>query len=88
MFVILVYDVESKRDIKVLKIARRYLYSVQESVFEGPITDSKLKKMKKALEQVIDPEYDSIRIYETESSVFSKIDTLGNAKKVEFSVII
>ncbi len=40
MFVILVYDFEQKRVAKALKIARKYLYWVQNSVFEGEITKS------------------------------------------------
>lgn len=41
MFVILVYDINIKRNKKVLKICRRYLNHVQKSVFEGVITEAK-----------------------------------------------
>ena len=48
MFVILVYDINIKRNKKVLKICRRYLNHVQKSVFEGVITEAKLKKSKQS----------------------------------------
>jgi CRISPR-associated protein Cas2 len=49
MFVILVYDVNQKRVAKVLKIARKYLTWVQNSVLEGEISEANLKKLKKEL---------------------------------------
>lgn len=63
MFVILAYDVDKKRDGKVLKICRKYLTHTQKSVFEGAITESKLKKLKSELQAVIDYDDDSICIY-------------------------
>ena len=47
MFVILTYDVSAKRDPKVMKISRKYLSHCQKSVFEGMITESKLKRLKR-----------------------------------------
>ena len=38
MFVIMVYDVGKKRVAKVLKKSRKYLHWVQNSVFEGEIS--------------------------------------------------
>lgn len=64
MFIILTYDVNSKRVGKVMKCCKRYLYRVQNSVFEGYLTETKLKKLKKELVHLIDSSYDSIRIYE------------------------
>ena len=43
MYVILVYDIHQKRVGKALKICRKYLIHIQKSVFEGNITESKLK---------------------------------------------
>ena len=48
MFVILSYDVNRKRVSKAMKICRKYLVHVHESVFEGTITESKLKSLKKS----------------------------------------
>ena len=46
MYVILVYDMEEKRVGKMLKLCRKYLNWIQNSVFEGEITEVKLKELK------------------------------------------
>jgi CRISPR-associated protein Cas2 len=45
MYVILVYDVNEKRVAKMLKLCRRYLNWIQNSVFEGEISEVKLKEL-------------------------------------------
>lgn len=45
MYVILVYDVDAKRVSKILKLCRRYLHWIQNSVLEGDITEVKLKEL-------------------------------------------
>ncbi len=45
MYVILVYDVNERRVAKMLKLCRRYLNWIQNSVFEGEITAVKLKEL-------------------------------------------
>lgn len=47
MYVVLTYDVNEKRVQKAMKVCRKYLVHVQKSVFEGNITEAKLKKLKK-----------------------------------------
>ena len=42
MYIILVYDIGEKRVAKMLKLCRRYLNWIQNSVFEGEITDLQL----------------------------------------------
>ncbi len=69
MFVILVYDVDKKRDGRVLKVCRKYLSHTQKSVFEGAITDSKLKKLKAELQEIIDFDDDAICIYAFNNTV-------------------
>jgi len=46
MYVIVVYDVCEKRVGRMLKLCRRYLNWIQNSVFEGEITPIKLKELK------------------------------------------
>ena len=43
MYVLLVYDIKEKRVGKMLKLCRRYLNWIQNSVFEGEISEVKLK---------------------------------------------
>lgn len=40
MYVIAIYDVDSKRDPKVMKVLRKYIFGIHNSVFEGEITPS------------------------------------------------
>lgn len=42
---ILVYDINERRVAKMLKLCRRYLHWIQNSVFEGEITGVKLKEL-------------------------------------------
>ncbi|HMX39907.1 MAG TPA: CRISPR-associated endonuclease Cas2, partial [Saprospiraceae bacterium] len=44
MYVIAVYDVGEKRVGKMLKLCRRYLNWIQNSVFEGELSDLGLKE--------------------------------------------
>ena len=54
MFVIMVYDIEVPRVARRLKLSRRYLNWVQNSVFEGEIGKSGLERLKKAIAGIID----------------------------------
>ena len=73
MRVIAMYDVGEKRVGKILKIFRKYLTWIQNSVFEGDITKSKLEKLKMEVGNVIDKDYDSILFFEMRSEkVYNK----------------
>ena len=63
MYLIMVYDIRENRVNKVLKIARKYLNWVQNSVLEGEISDAGLEKLKMELKGVINPEEDSVVFY-------------------------
>lgn len=60
---ILCYDVGVKRNNKVRKTVRKYLRPVQRSVFEGFITEGKLRRLCDQLKELIDPEEDAITLY-------------------------
>ena len=51
MYIICTYDVKSKNCPKFMKLLRRYLFHVQESVFEGELTPATYKKLTKELEK-------------------------------------
>ncbi len=80
MFVILVYDIEEKRVAKVLKACRKYLYWVQNSVFEGEISESNLTKLKLELSQIIDKDKDSVIIYSFRTTKYSSVEIMGVKK--------
>lgn len=80
MYVILVYDIREERVSKVLKICRKYLNWVQNSVFEGEITSAKLEKLKTELKKTINKEQDSVIIYRFRSLMYSSREILGIEK--------
>ena len=80
MFVIMVYDISEKRVQKVLKTSRQYLYWVQNSVFEGEITNASFAKLKMELRKIIDEEYDSILFYTFRTTKYSERENIGIIK--------
>ena len=77
MFVILTYDVGQKRGPKVMKLCRKYLFHVQNSVFEGTITDARLNRLKSELKENIDRLADNVCIYEFQSTKYSRKEQIG-----------
>ena len=65
MYIILMYDVNEKRVGKMLKLCRRYLNWIQNSVLEGEITKVKLEELKYKIKDIIDKDTDSIIIFKT-----------------------
>jgi len=57
------YDVDVKRVAKVHKILKKYLQWTQNSVFEGTITEGKLKQCMGEILGKINPKSDSVYIY-------------------------
>lgn len=80
MFVILVYDIGEKRVGKILKISRKYLYRVQNSVFEGEITDANLVKLKEELNKSINKDEDSVLFYLFRTLKYSEKHQMGLKK--------
>jgi len=63
MYIILVYDIHEKRVGKMLKLCRRYLNWIQNSVFEGEISELQLKKLIHEAKEIMDESYDSLIIF-------------------------
>ena len=63
MYVIIVYDIGEKRVGKMLKPCRQYLCWVQNSVFEGELSEVKLKELKLRMESLIEPSEDSVILF-------------------------
>lgn len=66
MYVILVYDLQAHRTQKALKIGRRYLTHVQNSVLEGEISEGDLQRLRGELEDLLEPGESAI-LYELSS---------------------
>lgn len=83
MKVILVYDIGEKRVQKILKICRKYLRWVQNSVFEGEITPANFEKLKLELQNSINKDEDSIIIYVFNVSWYTSREIIGVEKNQE-----
>ena len=67
MYLILVYDINQKRVGKMLKLCRKYLHWIQNSVFEGEIADVKLKELLSAANGIMNDE-DSLILFKSRDS--------------------
>ncbi|MEJ7827094.1 MAG: CRISPR-associated endonuclease Cas2 [Segetibacter sp.] len=65
MYVILVYDIDEKQVGKMLKLCRRYLHWIQNSVFEGEITEVKLKELLIHAKKIMMEGKDSIIVFKS-----------------------
>ena len=63
MYVILVYDVGEKRVGKMLKLCRRYLSWVQNSVLEGNLSKAQLRALRTQIDDIIDKDEDSVILF-------------------------
>ena len=66
MYVIVVYDMEADRTHLMLKLCRRYLVHVQNSVLEGEISEGDLATLKGEIEDLLQ-EGESVMVYELSS---------------------
>lgn len=77
MYVILIYDMGEKRVGKMLKLCRRYLNWIQNSVFEGEISELKLKELIIAAKSIMDESYDSLIIFNSRNSKWLDKQVIG-----------
>lgn len=80
MYIIAIYDVGSERCGKMLKLCRRYLNWIQNSVFEGELTESKLKALILEAEEIMDMEYDSFIIFKNRQKHWLDKQVIGQEK--------
>ncbi|MDK2978903.1 MAG: CRISPR-associated protein Cas2 [Bacteroidales bacterium] len=77
MYVIAVYDVGQKRVGKMLKLCRRYLNWIQNSVFEGEISEVRLMELKNKAIEIMDDENDSLIIFKTRQEKWLDKEIVG-----------
>jgi len=80
MYIILVYDIGEKRVGKMLKLCRRYLNWIQNSVFEGEITPVKLKELISLSKKIMKLEEDSLIIFKTRQEKWLDKQIIGIEK--------
>jgi CRISPR-associated protein Cas2 len=87
MYFIVTYDVGEERLNKVRKILRKYFIWVQNSVFEGEISEAKLEKCIYELKSVMDENYDSVYFYKIENKNNLKKFVVGIEKDITGNII-
>jgi CRISPR-associated protein Cas2 len=80
MYIILVYDVGEKRTAKMLKMCRKYLNWIQNSVFEGELSNARLMSLKMEAEKIMDKNEDSLIFFSEESCKWLKKEILGKER--------
>lgn len=80
MYVILVYDIGERRVSKMLKLCRQYLNWIQNSVFEGEITEVKLKELLSVAKKIMKEEEDSIIVFKSRDEKWLEKEVLGKEK--------
>ena len=76
MYVVAVYDIEVERGTKALKLFRRYLSWVQNSVFEGELTKAQYAELKSEAQGLME-EGDSVIFYGLRARRFVDREALG-----------
>ena len=77
MYVILVYDIGERRVNKMLKLCRQYLNWIQNSVFEGEITEVKLMELKGKAKKIMDEKSDSMIIFSSQNTHWMNKEIVG-----------
>ena len=80
MYVILVYDMGEKRVVKMLKLCRQYLNWIQNSVFEGEITEVKLKELLALSKKFMKESEDSVIIFKSREARWLEKEIIGKEK--------
>jgi CRISPR-associated protein Cas2 len=80
MYVILVYDFGEKRVGKMLKLCRKYLNWIQNSVFEGEISEVKLKELTIKAKTIMNEDEDSIIIFSNHTGYYMNKQVVGKER--------
>ena len=86
MYVILVYDINKKRVGKMLKLCRRYLHWIQNSVLEGEITEVKLKSLVSEANGIM-KDKDSLIIFKSRDNKWLEKEVHGSEKNTLDNII-
>ena len=80
MYIILVYDIGEKRVGKMLKLCRKYLNWIQNSVFEGEISEVKLLELKSRAAGIMEKEEDSLIIFSSRQERWLEKEIIGKER--------
>jgi CRISPR-associated protein Cas2 len=77
VYAIVVYDVQAERTTKFLTYLRRYLTHVQNSVFEGELTEGTLIEVKETLQSMLE-DGESVMVYRMDSESYVERSVYGD----------
>lgn len=80
MYFVAAYDVHERRVGKMLKIFRKYLTWVQNSVFEGELTEAQYEALKAEAKATMDADYDSVIFWNVRAEQYCDRETLGKER--------
>lgn len=80
MYIVLVYDIGEKRVGKMLKLCRRYLNWIQNSVFEGELSEVQLKQLKVDAAAIMNDNTDSLIIFKSRQEKWLEKEVVGHEK--------
>lgn len=80
MYFVAAYDVDERRVGKMLKIFRKYLTWVQNSVFEGELTEAQYEALKTEAKDLMDPGHDSVIFWNVRAQQYCDRETLGQKR--------
>jgi len=81
MYYVAVYDIASEKRLpKVLKTFRKYLFWIQNSVFEGELNEAQFKSLKDELKRIIKNDTDSILYFSVENKKYVTKSKMGIEK--------
>lgn len=80
MYIIVAYDAAPKRGAKLLKFLRQKLIWVQNSFFEGEVTDAGFESILAGLKEIINKQKDCVIIYKFDSKNYAERKILGTEK--------
>ena len=80
MYVVLVYDFGEKRVAKMLKLCRKYLNWIQNSVFEGEISEVRLHELLLFAKKFMNEDQDSIIIFKGRDVTWTEKQIVGKER--------
>jgi CRISPR-associated protein Cas2 len=87
VYVIIAYDVNVERVNRVKKFLRRYLHWIQNSLFEGELTESDFEEVRIGLNGIINKDEDMIVIYRLPSERSMRREVIGTEKSMVGEII-
>jgi len=80
VYVIVVYDVAQERVARVCQYLRRYLHWVQNSAFEGELSEARLAQVQAGLRDLLDLNHDSVYFYILRDAKWVRKQVVGRSK--------